>query len=298
MLGETRAFFRKLLRENMEIGHLVDSDFLVLNQRMAEHYQIKGVQGAKWWDVPVPPGSKRGGLLTQASVLKVTADGTRTSPVLRGVWINERLLGIPRLPPPSNVPAVEPDSTGANTIRQLIEKHRADPACASCHSRMDPPGLALESFDVIGGLRDRYRVAGKPERRKVGREMVDDPAVDVITLGSAQGNKRRLRLGMPIDASGRLASGEAFIDVDDLRRLLIADRDQLARNMAHQFLIYATGRKLRFSDRTELESMVQSNRGQGYGMRSLLQEVVTSHMFNADAPARAPESSSAQFLGR
>ena len=298
ILAETRAYFRKLIRENLEIGHLVDGEFLLLNQRMAEHYGIKGVQGAKWWDVPVPAGSKRGGLLTHASVLKVTADGTRTSPVLRGVWINERLLGIPRLPPPPNIPAVEPDSTGGVTIRQWIEKHRADPACASCHSRMDPPGLALEAFDAIGGLRERYRVAGAPQKRKVGKEMVEDPVAEVVVLGGGQGNRRRLRLGMEVDASGTLQSGDAFNDIDDLRRLLIADRDQLARNMFRQFLIYATGRNLRFSDRAEIESLVQANREQGYGMRSLLQGAISSRMFTGAPQATAAESSSAQLQGK
>ena len=163
---------------------------------------------------------------------------------------------------------------------------------------MDPPGLALEAFDPIGGLRDRYRVAGAPQKRKIGAEMVEDPVAEVVVLGGGQGNRRRLRLGMEVDASGTLLSGGAFNDIDDLRRLLIADRDQLARNMVRQFLIYATGRNLRFSDRAEIESLVQANRGQGYGMRALLQGVVTSHMFTDAPPATAAESSSAQFQGK
>ena len=149
MLAESRAYFRKLLTQNLGVSHVVAAETMLINQRLAELYGIRGVTGAELREVAIPAGSARGGFLTQASVLKVTANGTATSPVLRGVWVMERLLGIPRQPPPPNIPAVEPDATGAVTIRQMIEKHRADTACASCHAKMDPPGMALESFDFL-----------------------------------------------------------------------------------------------------------------------------------------------------
>ena len=129
----------------------------MLNRRLAEHYGIAGVSGEEFRRVPLPPGCHRGGVLTQASVLKVTANGTVTSPVLRGAWVMKRLLGEPLPPPPPDVPAFEPDTRGATTIRAQLDKHRNLAACASCHSRMDPPGFALENFDVIGGWRERYR---------------------------------------------------------------------------------------------------------------------------------------------
>ena len=130
----------------------------------------------------VPTGLPRGGLLTQASILKVTANGTATSPVLRGVWVMERLLGVPRLPPPPNIPAIEPDATGATTIRQMVEMHRADRACAVCHDKMDPYGLAMESFDPIGGQRDRYRLDGAPKKIRRGKEEAEEPSIEVVSM--------------------------------------------------------------------------------------------------------------------
>ena len=161
MVGETEEFFAELLRDDGKLNNFIHSDFLMLNRRLAEHYQIDGVAGEAFRRVPLPPGSHRGGVLTQASVLKVTANGTATSPVMRGAWVMKRLLGEPPPPPPADVPAFEPDTRGASTIREQLAKHRSRALCASCHAKMDPPGFALESFDVIGGLRDRYRGARK-----------------------------------------------------------------------------------------------------------------------------------------
>ena len=148
---ETRLFFAELLRADLPARNVVDSDFTFLNERLADHYGIHGVSGVDFRKVKLPADSVRGGLMTQASVLKVTANGTTTSPVLRGHWITERILGLETPPPPPSVPAVEPDIRGAVTIRQQLDKHRADASCASCHRKMDPPGFALESFDVMGG---------------------------------------------------------------------------------------------------------------------------------------------------
>ncbi len=149
-VDETRLFFNELVRKDLPARNLVDSDFTFLNERLATLYDIPGVSGTNMRRVELPEDSVRGGLMTQASILKITANGTTTSPVLRGHWITERLLGQETSPPPS-VPAIEPDIRGAVTIRQQLDKHRADPSCASCHSKMDPPGFALESFDVMGG---------------------------------------------------------------------------------------------------------------------------------------------------
>ncbi len=273
MLAESRGYFRKLLTQNLGVSHLVASDTLLINQRLAELYGIRGVAGAELREVP-SAGTQRGGFLTQASVLKVTANGTATSPVLRGLWVMERLLGIPREPPPPNIPAIEPDATGAVTIRQMIEKHRADAACAGCHAKMDPPGMALESFDVIGGWRDRYRLAGSPKKEEPSVEVVSATAVGYRT-------RLKLRLGSEVDASGELADGRKFADINGLRALLLQDEDALARNVACQLLIYATGTGIHFTDRPAIEAIIAKTKPTKHGLRSLVQEVVASEFFSA-----------------
>lgn len=280
MLAESRAYFRKLLTQNLGVSHVVAAETMLINQRLAELYGIRGVTGAELREVAIPAGSARGGFLTQASVLKVTANGTATSPVLRGVWVMERLLGITRQPPPPNIPAVEPDATGAVTIRQMIEKHRADTACASCHAKMDPPGMALESFDVIGGWRDRYRLAGQPQRIRKGDETVDEPSIEIFSA-SAVGyrNRMKLRLGPVVDASGELADGRQFADVNGLRTLLLQNEDALANNLARQLIIYATGSGIRFSDRAAIDAIITRTKPAHHGLRSIVQEVVASELF-------------------
>lgn len=281
MLAEARGYFRTLLSRNLSVTRLVAADTLLINQRLAELYGIRGVTGAELREVPLPAGSPRGGFLTQAAVLKVTANGTATSPVLRGVWVMERLLGIPRQPPPPNIPAVEPDATGAVTIRQMIEKHRADSACAACHAKMDPPGLALESFDVIGGWRDRYRLEGAPRKIQKGTETVDEPSVLIVSSTAVNYRSRtRLRLGSEVDASGELADGRTFTDVNGLRALLRQDEDALARNLVRQLLIYATGTGIRFADRAAIEAIIARTKPTHHGVRDLLHSVVASTLFH------------------
>ena len=157
MVAETRAYFRELIEKNLDARHLIRSDFAMLNERLATHYGLPGVTGSQLRRVALPKDCPRGGFLTQGAVLKVTANGTTTSPVPRGAFVMARLLGQPPEPPPPNIPAVEPDVRGATTIREQLAKHRSDATCASCHAKIDPPGFALESFDVIGGFRTRYR---------------------------------------------------------------------------------------------------------------------------------------------
>lgn len=278
MLAEPRAWFRRMLTQNSGVREVIASDTLLINQRLAEVYGIRGVNGSELREVKLAAGTPRGGFLTQAAVLKVTANGTATSPVLRGVWVMERILGIPRRPPPPNIPAVEPDATGAVTIRQMIEKHRADSACASCHAKMDPPGLALENFDVIGGWRDRYRLAGQPKKIRKGKEFADEPFVEIIS-DAARRNRVKLRLGPEVDATGDLADGRKFADVNGLRELLLQDEDALARNVARQLMIYATGAGIRFSDRPAIEAIIARTKPTRHGLRSLVQEVVASELF-------------------
>ena len=161
LVAETRGFFRHILQKDLSVMNFVDSDFAYLNQRLADHYGVPGVRGhEKFQIVKLPDDSIRGGVLTQGSVLKVTANGTNTSPVLRGIWILDKIMGQPALPPPPGVPAVEPDIRGATTIREQLTKHREEESCARCHARIDPPGFAMEEFNAIGGYRDFYRTVG------------------------------------------------------------------------------------------------------------------------------------------
>src|SRR6185369_36566 len=164
MVKETKMFFDEVLKNDLSLTNFVASDFTFVNARLAKHYGIPGVEGMEMRKVALTPEIHRGGVLTMASVMKVTANGTTTSPVLRGAWVLDRILGTPPPKPPADVEAIEPDIRGATTIRAQLAKHRDNGQCASCHAKIDPPGFALESFDVIGGWRDHYRSIGQGER--------------------------------------------------------------------------------------------------------------------------------------
>jgi hypothetical protein len=264
-LEETRLFFAELLRADLPARNLIAADFTYLNERLANHYGIRGVAGAKMRRVALPPDSERGGLMTMASVLKVTANGTTTSPVLRGHWITERLLGIEIRPPPPTVKAVEPDIRGAVTIRQQLARHRDNPSCASCHVKMDPPGFALESFDVMGAHRDRYRA--------VADNVQPEPGFGL------NGQAFAFHYGLPVDSTGELPDGRAFADVKKFKRLLLDDEVSVARNLARQLVVFATGTPVRFTDRAELERILQRARARHYGVRTLVEEIVRSELF-------------------
>jgi hypothetical protein len=266
-IDETRLFFAELIKADLPARNIVDSDFTFLNERLADHYGIRGVSGVNFRRVQLPEGSLRGGLMTQASVLKVTANGTTTSPVLRGHWITERILGLETPPPPPSVEAVEPDIRGAVTIRQQLEKHRADASCAACHSKMDPPGFALESFDVMGGFRERYRA-------------VSDKAPPVKGFG-VNGQAFVFHYALPVDSAGTIPGGQAFKDVRDLKRLLVQDEVPIARNLARQLTVFATGAPVRFSDRDQIEQVLQAAKPRQYGVRSLVHEIVQSELFRS-----------------
>jgi Protein of unknown function (DUF1592)/Protein of unknown function (DUF1588)/Protein of unknown function (DUF1585)/Protein of unknown function (DUF1587)/Protein of unknown function (DUF1595)/Planctomycete cytochrome C len=264
--AESQLYFAEMLRRNLSVSNVVDSKFTFLNERLAVHYGVPGVQGVAMRRVDLPADSSRGGFMTQASVLKVTANGTTTSPVLRGKWIMERILGY-EIPPPPPVAAVEPDIRGAVTIRQQLERHRADASCATCHSKMDPSGFALESFDVMGGWRDRYRG-------------VDEAVPAVKGLGK-NGQPFEYHWALPVDSTGVLPDGRKFEGIRDLKALLLTDEEQLARNMAKQLVIFATGAPVRFSDRAQIEEIVRATRGDQYGLRNLVQQVVLSDLFRS-----------------
>lgn len=263
-VAETRAFFTELIRGDLPARNLVESDWLTINARLAELYGLPGVEGSAIRKVSLPPDSVRGGLLTQASVLKVTANGTTTSPVLRGAWITERILGQPVPPPPPSIPAVEPDIRGATTIREQLAKHRSLASCSPCHVRIDPPGFALESFDVFGGWRERYRALG------------DGPKV---TGWGKNGQPFTFHAAQPVDPTGTLPDGRAFKDVRELKHLLSSDERQIARNLVRQLVTYSTGAPAGFGDRPQVEAILDRCQPDGYRVKSLIHGLIASELF-------------------
>ena len=262
MLEETHRFFADLLARDGSITNFIDSDYTMLNRPLAQLYDIDGISGTELRKTSIPPSSHRGGVLTQGSVLKVTANGTSTSPVIRGAWVMRNILGQPPKPPPPNVPAIEPDTRGATTIRELLEKHRSQATCAACHAHIDPPGFALESFDVIGGWRGNYHTYG-------GGLGANDPKL----------NGKSKKPLPPIDASGTMPDGRAFANFDEFKQLLMTDKDQVTRCLAEKMLIYATGAGLDFVDRPAVETIVAHTSAHGYGLRTMVHEVVESPVF-------------------
>jgi hypothetical protein len=261
MLAETRATFREMVKQDQSALQIVDSDWAMLNQRMAEHYGIPGVTGWAIRRTPLPAGSHRGGILTQASVLKVTANGTTTSPVTRGAWFLDRILDRPPQPPPPDLGSIEPDVRGTTTVREQLDKHRSQATCAACHSKIDPPGFALESFDVIGGWRTQYRSTGAGSPPPPGPRRAD------------------YRLAKPVDPAGRLPDGRAFHDIEEFKKLLLADPEAVVRGFVEKLIVYATGARLQFADRAAVDDIVERARKRGFGIRTLIHEVVQSELF-------------------
>ena len=262
MQRETELFLAELIAGNHDVGSLIDADFTFVNRRLAEHYGIAGIEGQHMRRVALPADSPRGGLLTQASVLKVTANGTTTSPVPRGNYVLANLLGQPAAPPPAGVEGLEPDTRGTTTIREQLDAHRSNPVCASCHNVIDPPGFALESFDPIGGFRTHYRATGG--EMNFGGFTVPAPYTE----------------GPPVDPSGVTPAGDAFAGIEEYKRLMLRnDVEQVARNLGAQLLVYATGAEIEFADRDAVEAIVAGLRDDGYPIRTLIHEVVRSELF-------------------
>jgi len=266
MPEETKAYFSEMLNSDLPVTTVIDSDFVMVNGRLAEHYQIPGVSGQDIRKVKLPPDSPRGGFLTQASVLKITANGTTTSPVIRGAWVMKRILGQPPSPPPPGVGSIEPDIRGATTVRELLAKHRSSESCAACHAKIDPPGFALESFDVIGGFRDQYRSQ-------------DDKAKN-IELTNTRAKRKYVKYGPPVDATGDFA-GETFAGIRDFKKLILAKPDQVMTAMAGKLVTYSTGAAISFADRAVIEDISNKTKEQGGGLRTLVHQIVGSPLFQS-----------------
>jgi len=261
MAGEPFLFFDEVLKDDLSLTNFVSSNFSILNGPLAKLYGIPGVEGRDFRKVALPPDCHRGGVLTMAATLKVTANGTNTSPVIRGAWVLDRILGTPPPKPPVDVEAVEPDIRGATTIRQQLAKHRSRPECAGCHARIDPAGFALENFDVMGNWRENYRSVGKGE--------------PVNIPGRWVGYKK----GPAVDPADALLDGRKFKNIDEYKQLLLTNPDGLARALSEKLLTYATGGAPSRSDGPEVDAIVRAAREKKYGLRSLIHEIVESRLF-------------------
>lgn len=247
MVQEPVAFFAEVLKSNRSVMDFLHADYVVVNERLAKHYGISGVYGSHFRKVPVDAGSHRGGMLTAASVLTMNSDGKDSHPLKRGVWLLERILHDPPPPPPPNVPEV--DLTDPRilemTLKERIEDHRNKPACASCHSRIDPWGIAFENYDALGAYRTNVK-------------------------------------NRPVDATSVLFNKQELAGMDGLKRYLLADRqDQFAGAMVHKMTAYALGRPLSFGDRADIDALTAQFRKQGDRLSDLVHLIVTSDLFHS-----------------
>ena len=258
MRGETEHFISEMFRSDLPLANLIDSDWTMLNERLAKHYRIDGVVGPDFRRVSLDKSKTvRGGLLTHASIHAVTSNGSTTSPVIRGTWVLEKFLGTPAPPPPPDVPAIEPDIRGATTIKEQLAKHRTITSCNSCHRKIDPLGFALENFDVIGGWRDNYRALIEP-RPGARAKLSDGPSVDSADEW---------------EGVGRFASFQEF------RELVKKREDLVVQNLTHQLATFALGRTPGFADRQPLKTIATNVREKKSGMKSLVLDLVSSPMF-------------------
>jgi hypothetical protein len=243
MRRETELFFQSIVQEDRSILDFIDANYTFLNERLARFYKIPGVKGPEFRKVALGIDGERGGVLTHASVLTVSSYATRTSPVLRGKWILEKVLNAPPPPPLPDVPNLDESKIGsAASLRQQLELHRQNAMCASCHARMDPLGFGLENFDAVGAWRTQD---GK----------------------------------FPIDASGILPDGRSFKGPSELKAILKSDRDAFAEGLTEKLMIYALGRGLDSNDKPAVKRIVSRLTAEDYRFSSLVMGIVSSDLF-------------------
>jgi len=257
MKTEARLFFRDLLKTNGSVAQFLKADYTFVDKKLAKLYELPEAKTLRLADgfkkVSLQNHERRGGLLAMASVLTVSANGVETTPVTRGVWISENILGIRPPPPPDEVPAIEPDVSGATTIRERLAKHSTDKTCAECHHKIDPLGFSLESFDPIGRWRTTYP---KPKQK-------DQPAPK-------------------IDTSGEFPSGETYEDFAGFRRIIGETRaDLFIRHLIRQTLSYTTGRNMEAADEFVIEDIGEKLKKEKLGLQTLLIECLTSEIFRS-----------------
>jgi len=255
MKAEARLFFREMLKEDRPVIHFLHADHTFVDKKLAKLYDLPEQKTLRLADgfrkVSVEGNKHRGGLLGMAAVLTVSANGVETSPVTRGAWISENILGVKPPPPPDVVPAIEPDVSGTTTIRQRLAKHSTDRACAECHRKIDPYGFSLEAFDPIGRTRTNY---AKPKKGPAPK----------------------------IDTTGEFASGETYQDFAGFRDILHDKRnEQFTRHLIRQFLAYGTGRLMEPADEFAIDRIYDKVKQQGLGLRGLVVECLTSDVFRS-----------------
>ncbi|MCH2207632.1 MAG: DUF1592 domain-containing protein [Lentisphaerales bacterium] len=257
MVEETQSFIKEVFRNNLSIDNLIDSDWSILNERLAKHYGIPGVKGLQMRKVKFDKAATiRGGLMTHASILNITSNGTTTSPVVRGVWLMEHLLGIPPSPPPPDVPPIEPDIRGATTIKEQLLKHREIQTCKECHKKIDPFGVALENFGVTGAWRLNYE-ALKPGKNK----------------------RMQLAKGKAVEPDDTIPSMGSYKNFDEFRKLIFKNRKIVYHNMAHKLATFALGRSLDFSDREYLDQIVMATAKKDKGLQTMVYELILNPIF-------------------
>lgn len=251
MIAETVAFFGEVLRRSGHLRDFLDSDWTMMNERLAMHYGIPGIRGDALQRIALKPDDHRGGLLTQASVLSLTSDGTRHRPVHRGVWMLESIIGKPAPPPPANVPALTtPDpKVKKTTVREKLELHRSDPNCTACHNKIDPLGIAFDNYDAIG----RWRT------------------VETIKDGTGA--------NPALDPSGQLPDGRAFKNSSELRELLLTDLDKFATALTEKLATYALRRSVTFGDREALKQIAEGAKETDYPLALIIENLVASPLF-------------------
>jgi hypothetical protein len=242
MRKETELLFENVLRKNLSPRELLAADYSFINRELAEHYGISGVEGNEFRKVSFS-GSERGGILGHGSFLTASANGVDTSPVVRGIYVMNKLLDYTPPPPPDDVPEIEPDVTGATTLREKLVKHRADASCAQCHKKIDPPGFALENYDAIGAWRENY--------------------------------DRKLE----VDASGKLPNGKTFSSPNQFRNLVIEEKETFTRCLTKKLLTYGIGRKINSGDREAVNQIVEKMNQSEKGMKDLIKMIVLSEPF-------------------
>lgn len=267
MEEEIYAFFRELLKSDLSVKNVVDSDFVMINDRLAKHYGLPAVDGVHIRKVLLPEDSPRGGVLGMSAVHKITANGASTSPVIRGVWVLERIMGIHPPPPPPSVPGVEADETGVTTILEQLAAHRENKSCSGCHMLIDPPGVALENFDVIGQWREKYRNLNV---EKANMRIKHVPTVPMPIMYDE---------GKAVVSAYEMKNGDKFKDIEEFKKLLLKDPDAIARNVTEKLVTYATGAPVSFSDRNEVSKIISRVKSKDYGFRSLIHEIVKSQLF-------------------
>jgi mono/diheme cytochrome c family protein len=268
IVEETRVYFRDLVERDLGVAMLVSAPYSFLNQRLAEHYDLPPVKGAALRRVDLPADSVRGGLLTQASILKVTANGANTSPVLRGAWLLERIVGTPAPPPPPDAGGIEPDTRGATTIREQLAKHQSAKTCAGCHQKIDPPGFVLEAFDPIGRYRDFYRTTETGEKLNDAR----------VFYGTHYGGVKYLK-GPSVDTRSELPGGVEVADVRAYKAALATRPEFLARSLVRKLSTFATGASVEVGDELVIDATLKKSQPSGFGLRTLIHEVVQSELF-------------------